>query len=341
MLHGHGDDIYNQAHEIKANFSSNVPNVEKNADLINFWTQNLHFMHSYPEANAESFVEVFAAKHKLNMRQIIATHGATEAIYLIAQAFNQNVSTILQPTFAEYFDSCNIFGHQITHVYNEDDLQNVKSGLVWICNPNNPTGRVYNYDKLLQIIDKNVNITFIIDQTYKYFTKKQTLSYQDAVSRENVILIDSFTKRYSVPGLRLGYIVGNELVIRRILDIKQPWTVNQLAIETGKFLLKNENIIPLDVDNILANRSFLQQELASISNINVYPTDTHFFLCKLNKITAQNLKKTLITKYGILIRNADNFIGLDEHFIRIATQKQTENELLVDAMKQNLHIGNL
>ncbi len=331
MLHGHGDDIYNQKAAILANFSSNVPKLQQNSDLINFWTQNLHFLHSYPEANAESFVEILAEKYRLKTQQLIATHGATEAIYLVAQAFHHKSSSILQPTFAEYADACSIFEHKILHS-DKNDLKNLQSDLVWLCNPNNPTGQVYDYAKLLHIIDKNVNSIFVIDQTYRYFTKKQTLSYQDAVCRDNVILIDSFTKRYAVPGLRLGYMVANEKIINKITKLKPPWSVNQLAIETGKFLLGNDEILPLNLDKILENTMYLQSELCKIPNVNVYPSDTHFFLCKFNNIKAKQLKQKLIENHGILIRNANNFHGLDEYFIRIATQNKTDNLLLRDAI---------
>ncbi len=158
------------------------------------------------------------------------------------------------------------------------------------------------------------------------------MSYQDAVCRDNVILIDSFTKRYAVPGLRLGYMVANENIINKITKLKPPWSVNQLAIETGKFLLGNDEILPLNLDKILENTMYLQSELCKIPNVNVYPSDTHFFLCKFRNIKAKKLKQKLIENHGILIRNADNFHGLDEYFIRIATQNKTDNLLLRDAI---------
>ncbi len=336
MLHGHGDDIYEQKTKIKANFSSNVANLTQNKDLIAFWTKNLHVFHSYPEVNAGSLLRVLADKYNLDVNQLLITHGATEAIYLIAQIFSQKVSAILQPTFSEYEDACKIHNHKILNICKKKELKTCKSDLIWLCNPNNPTGKVWEYENLLKFIDENKNTVFVIDQTYRYFTNRQTLSYKDAIARRNVILLDSFTKRYAVPGLRLGYIIANQEIISKIIKIKSPWSVNQMAIESGKFLLKNENILPLNLQELLENTKFLKQQINEIENIDAYDSDTHFFLCKLQQITAEKFKKILTEKYGILIRNADNFYSLNEYYIRIASQNKIDNKLLIHAIKTTL-----
>lgn len=336
MLHGHGDDIYHQQHKIKANFSSNVPQLQNLPVLQHFWAQKLGMLTSYPEANASSFVNLLANKYDIEPSQIMATHGATEAIYLIAQAFGGCTSAILQPSFAEYADACNINKHKVLNITSTKALESTDAQLIWLCNPNNPNGKVWHYETLLQMIDSNKDTTYIIDQTYRYFTTKKTLTYKDAVSRSNLILIDSFTKRYAVPGLRLGYMVTHKNSIAKLTAIKPPWSVNQLAIETGKYLLTNNNILPLDLNQLLEYTAVLQQSLARLKHIKVYPTDTHFFLCKLTGITAQQLKDRLLKQYGILIRNADNFVGLDKYFIRIATQNKAQNKLLTEAMQQIL-----
>ncbi len=210
MLHGHGDDIYHQKHKIKANFSSNVPQLQNIPVLQHFWAQKLSMLTSYPEANASSFVNLLANKYGIEPSQIMATHGATEAIYLIAQAFGGCSSAILQPSFAEYADACNINKHKVLNITSTKALEATDTQLVWLCNPNNPNGKVWHYETLLQMIDNHKDTRYIIDQTYRYFTTKKTLTYKDAVSRSNLILIDSFTKRYAVPGLRLGYMVAHK-----------------------------------------------------------------------------------------------------------------------------------
>lgn len=330
MLHGHGDDIYHK--KLSANFSSNVPLLDGQTQLIEFWKSKLNMLCSYPETDADSFVEAFAEQHKLKKSEICATHGATEAIYLIAQMFTAYSSTILSPSFAEYEDACRIYKHQLSFFNTLDKMKEYNSKLIWLCNPNNPTGEVFDKDILLQIIDKQSDKIFIIDQTYRYFTLKPTIGYQEAVCRPNLILIDSLTKRYAVPGLRLGYIVANKSITQAVREIKPPWSVNQLAIETGKYLIKHQEILSLNLTELLTEKQRLQTALQILPYVKVYTSDTHFFLCQLTNILARTCKTYLLDNYGLLIRNADNFRNLSPYHIRIATQDRENNQILIEAM---------
>lgn len=332
MIHGHGDDIYSQGVEIKSNFSSNVYEGSDGSWLQQFLEQQWGILHSYPEPNATSFVEKVADKHAVIPSSICATHGATDAIYLIAQAFRASRTAILVPTFAEYEDACIINQHQLSFVNNLEEISDVYD-LVWLCNPNNPTGYTHSYVSLLQLIDENPQVTFVVDQTYRYFTQKATLTYADAVQRPNLILVDSFTKRFALPDLRLGYFVANPDLVRQIETYKQPWAVSQLAIEVGKYVMETEPY-PLELGKLLEETGRLQKALKQIDGMGSRVTDTHFFLCKRQEGTAAELKKYLVQKYGILIRDAANFRGLDDSYFRIATQQERDNDWLIIALKE-------
>lgn len=332
MLFGHGDDIHKYK-KVVSNFSSNVIPLQNSELLFEFISKHLPVLSSYPEPNAESFAKLLAEQNDIYSEQICITHGATDAIYLIAQCFLRSKSLIFAPTFAEYEDACRINQHEIDFFNTAEDVYSEENQLVWLCNPNNPTGNTWDYEKLIKIIDSQPNTTYIIDQTYRYFTQGKTLSYTDAVTRKNVILIDSFTKRYGLPDLRLGYIVAHQDIITKINAHKQPWSVSQLAIETGKYVLTNKALFPLDLNELLNERTSLQNALANLPYLEVFPTDTHFFLCRLAEKTAELLKKHLIETQGILIRNADNFRELDAHYFRISTQTPNENKQLVLAIK--------
>lgn len=330
MIDGHGDDIYKQAVKIKSNFSSNVFYQGESRWLSSFLEQHLAVLHSYPEPNADSFVKKIAEKNKIPYTTICATHGATDAIYIIAQTFAKSKTVILTPTFSEYEDACIINQHRLSFCKDLDEVSD-SYDLVWLCNPNNPTGQTHDYKLLLQVIDKYPKTTFIIDQTYRYFTQKETLSYTDAVQRPNVILIDSFTKRFALPDLRLGYFVANADLVKKVQFYKQPWAVSQLAIEVGKYLMDNEPY-PLNLETLLQETNRLRTALGRIKEITSYPTDTHFFLCECQEGTAAELKQYLVHNQRLLIRDAANFRGLNASFFRIATQKTEANNTLVEAL---------
>lgn len=333
MIHGHGDDIYSQHSKIESNFSSNVFDQGDRSWLRVFLQDKIDILTSYPEPNATSLVRLLAEKNKVAEESICATHGATDAIYLIAQAFAKSKTAIFVPTFSEYEDACRINQHNITFLKDIEGLKTSDFDTVWLCNPNNPTGKTWNYDLLVEVVDNHSNTVFVIDQTYHYFTPKTTLSYADAVKRENVIIIDSFTKRFALPDLRLGYFAANEELIKKVQFYKQPWAVSQLAIEVGKYVLESAPYA-LDLNTLLKETKYLQDSLVKLRYMEVFPSDTHFFLCKLHKGTAAELKEYLVKQHKILIRDAANFQGLNASYFRISTQQRKDNDRLIVALKQ-------
>ncbi len=333
MIYGHGDDIYNKDANIRYNFSSNVLTQTDNFWLQEFLQRKRTVFHSYPEPDAASFVERLAEKNKISSDTICATHGATDAVYLIAQAFAKSNTGILIPTFSEYEDACKIHQHKLSFYEDFEQITDWDLDTLWLCNPNNPTGQTWDKEALLQMMDKNPQTVFIIDQTYRYFTSKPTISYAEAVERSNLILVDSFTKRFALPDLRLGYFVANAHLVKKVQFFKQPWAVSQLAIEIGKYLLET---IPfaLNLQELLTETKRLQQALRQNKNLKTHPTDTHFFLCELKQGKASDLKNYLLQNHQILIRDASNFRGLNNSFFRIASQGKKANEALRKSVKQ-------
>lgn len=332
MIDGHGDDAYKYGQKIVSNFSSNIYNRHNLSALQNHLYSKFDLIYSYPEPDAHSLTTLLSEKHNIGSDNICVTNGATEAIYLIAQAFRKSKTTIIIPTFSEYEDACQINDHTLFFCEKPGDM-NPDSDMVWLCNPNNPNGVVYDINCLEEMVNRYKNTIFVFDQSYGHFTDKQVWDVEQAVNYENVILLHSMTKQYAIPGLRLGYITAHSSLIEFVEKIRMPWSVNTLAIETGKFLL-NQTTELSDTCNYLNETKRLQEALSKIRGLTVFPTDTHFFLCKLENGTAASLKLWLIENYGILIRDASNFRGLNECYFRIATQTREENDLLIKAIKE-------
>ena len=333
MINGHGDDIHNQNKKIVSNFSSNIYSELDFTGLHNHLSASLSLIHSYPEPDAKSLIELLGKKRKVNSSHILVTNGAVEAIYLIAQTFRGYASNIIVPTFSEYEDACKIHKHDLHFSETLDNLKSNEPELVWICNPNNPTGHIYSKLYLKDLIVRYPEKYFIVDQSYESFMDESyILDDHDVTSYPNLILLHSMTKTYAIPGLRLGYIIANESLIEKIKNNSMPWAINQLAIEAGKYVLNNYNS-NLDLISHLKETNRLMSALSSMDGISVLPSQTHFFLCKLHNKKANALKEYLITNFGILIRDASNFRGLDESYFRLATQSSEENDELVKAIK--------
>ena len=333
MIEGHGDDLYKYGKKIVSNFSSNVYNRIDHSGLYQRLNERLSTICSYPEPMPYSLESEIARRYSLTPRQVCVTNGATEAIYLIAQVFQGRISAVLGPTFSEYADACRVHRHKVKPFYSLDALPE-DAELVWICNPNNPTGEVRNKEDLKALVDSHPDKLFIFDQSYEYFTLKSLLGIKEAAFFPNVILLHSMTKQYAIPGLRVGYFTASEGLTDDVRCRRMPWSVNSLAIEAAKYLLEEGDGISADIPQLLAERERLTNLLLATGMLEIWPTDTHYMLIKLRMGKAAALKDFLAVNHGILIRDASNFEGLDERFFRIATQTPEENDRLVKAISE-------
>lgn len=331
MIEGHGDDAYKYK-AIKINFSSNVYNHVDHSGLYQYLSRQMESIRTYPEPEPYSLEKVLAERFRLSSEEVCVTNGATEAIYLIAQTFRNQTSAILMPTFSEYADACRLHGHKVVPIYNLNRLPD-RGRLIWLCNPNNPTGEVREKEALTACIKQNRQRIFIIDQSYEFFTQKALLTVREAAEFPNVILLHSMTKRFAVPGLRLGYITACKELLHEIRTQRMPWSVNQLAIEAGHYLLSSSQC-DIDISLLLKEKERLAQSLLSIGGMEIWPSDTHYMLVQLRMGKTAALKEYLATEQGILIRDASNFEGLNEHFFRIATRTPEENDKLVESIKK-------
>ena len=333
MINGHGDDLYRYSTPIVSNFSSNVFNDIDHSELFQRLSAALPRLCSYPEPEPVSLEAALASFFHVPSASVCFTNGATEAIYLVAQAFRGRKSAVWMPTFSEYADACRLHGHQVRGFYTYESLPS-DADIVWLCNPNNPTGEARDYERLKDWVVSHPHMLFVIDQSYEAFTLKRLFSVYEAASLPNVILIHSLTKHFAIPGLRAGYLTGNEAVLRMIRAQRMPWSVNVLAIEAGFYALEKKLELPLDLKKYLSLKDRFVADWRHTAMVDVWDSDTHFFLVHLRAGKAAALKDFLVQQYGFLIRDASNFPGLDDSYFRLATQGEKENQALVQAFME-------
>ena len=328
MITGHGDDIHGYE-GVRMNFSSNIYAHADITPLVEHLRGEMGKICNYPEPEALTLEAKLAEKEGIEAECVIVTNGATDAIYLAAEACrNLGISHhhIIQPTFAEYEDACRNTGLLIQTDADED------TDAVWICNPNNPTGETIDASGILLLAREYS--TFIIDQSYENITLYPTMTAKEAVDAGNIIQIHSMTKTCAIPGLRLGYIVTSHRYAKAIRKCMRPWSVNALAISAGHYILDNDFKAVRDIEEYLAEAQRLRNELDAIDGVSVIPTDTNFMLCELSEGTAAKLKDWLAKNHGILIRDASNFRTLTPRHFRIAAQSKDENNTLINAIRQ-------
>jgi len=350
MLYGHGDNGYLHPQELLADFSSNVWYGGEPAGLKEHLFHHWKLINRYPEVLAESLTERVSRHHGLSPENILINNGTTESIYLIAQLFQRKRTSIVLPSFSEYEDACRMHQHSLqflpwaeleNHITHSATGRAAKpapgrspwlnTDLLWVGNPNNPTGAVL--PELATLVRRHPEIIFIVDEAFIEFT--ESIESLVALVRElpNLVVLRSLTKLFAIPGLRLGYVVAEKEMISRLRTFKLPWSVNALALEAGNFIFDRYNAIPFPLASLLQDKAHFVRQLAA-TGIKIENSHTHFFLCDTGQNDAAELQHFLLDKFRLLIRNAANFRGLGAGNFRLATLSPDKNQWLINALKE-------
>lgn len=350
---GHGANVDIMADLFKKNkqdiidFSSNVnPNIIFNLDK--YILEGLEKSRRYPDINYTNLRNNISEYINIDSNLIIPGNGATEIIYLLMKSIKKRIG-ILNPTFSEYSRAAKLNNLEVIdfHLNEEnnfsidlDEIQNniEKFDSLFICNPNNPNGKVKDLNELLDLMIENDKL-LIVDETFMEFVgeeEKYTLINR-INETDKLFILKAVTKFFGMPGLRLGYgVTSNEQIIKNIYKHKEPWTINSFAENLSNYLFKDKEYIYNSKKYYIGERKFMLQELRNIQKLKVYDTDTNFILMKLKDGESNWLKLELFKRYDILIRDASNFIGLDKGYFRVAIKNHDDNKALIKALKEVL-----
>lgn len=350
---GHGANVDNMAKKFGKNendiidFSSNV-NPHIISDLGKYVLEGLEKSRSYPDINYTNLRNNISDYIKVDSELIIPGNGATEIIYLLMKSIKKRLA-ILNPTFSEYGRGAKLNNLEIIdfHLKEENnfsiDLDEIQKNMdkfdsLFVCNPNNPNGKVKDLNELLDLMVENDKL-LIIDETFMEFVgEEEKYSLINRIEQTpNLFILKAVTKFFGMPGLRLGYgVTSNKQIIKNIYEYKEPWTINSFAENLSNYLFKDKEYIKSSKDYYINERKFMLEELRKISRLKVYDTDTNFVLIKLKDGEANSLKLELFEKYNILIRDASNFIGLDKSYIRVAIKSHDDNKVLIESLRKIL-----
>lgn len=355
MLYGHGDNGYVYEREIVADFSTNIWYGGEPSGLKEHLFRQWKVVNKYPEVLAESLAGKLGLLHGLSAENMLVTNGATESIYLLAQLYRNKRSCIVIPSFSEYEDACRMHEHQMNFLPWEDltpairlaadrptqltahpalqaDPPSPAPDLFWIGNPNNPTGAVF--PALEKLLYNNPQTIFAVDEAFIGFTDAIPSAIGAVTRYPNLVIFRSLTKSFAIPGLRLGYIVANREIIQRLQSLKLPWSVNALALTAGNFILDHCPAPHWSLAPLLRDKEGFVRDLQEKAAVKIVPGHTHFFLCQTTHGSATDLQRWLLETFGLLIRDASNFRGLDAGHFRLATLAPDKNLLMVNALKE-------
>lgn len=315
--------------------------------------KNLNSLIHYPQPQSENLKQDLATFHKVSQNNILLGNGSIELIHLIPRALKAKNVLIITPTFSEYeFAVRQSLAHPIFVKAKERDGFKIDSAevkkiipkvdLIFLCNPNNPTGLLLPQDDILPWLTlcKKYNTILVIDEVFMDFVEnfqKQTLA-NEAVRNKQLIILKSLTKFFALAGLRLGYIIAHQNLLNKIQPFQYPWNVNSLAQIVACQVIKDKDYIKKSRDLIYKERQYLFSKLKKIRGLKVYPPSSNFIFCKLQNTKVQSSKRLSdrLIQRGIIIRACNNFRGLNDRFFRLAVRRRSQDAKLILSLREIL-----
>ena len=263
-------------------------------------------------------------------------NGADAAINAIFNCFGNINDKFLttNPTFGYYFPCAEMRGMKIIKCEYikrnfefpiedfEEKIQIYKPKLIFICNPNNPTGTVLKADKILELANKNKDSIIVVDELYEKFYGDSVLPKTNFEEINNIVVIQSLSKTAGLAGLRMGFAFGNKEIIKYINKVTGPYDVNSFAVKATMAALKDKKYIDDYIFEVKKARNWIKAKFESL-NIRYNFNGGNYFLIWPNKepkLLIEEMKNN-----GILIRNMNNKKNIENSIrVSIGTTKQMQ-----------------
>ncbi|MEN8140537.1 MAG: aminotransferase class I/II-fold pyridoxal phosphate-dependent enzyme [Thermodesulfobacteriota bacterium] len=344
----HGGTIISTARELGLapaelmDMSSNLSPLGMAPGLREHLAAALDQLGHLPEIDNKGLIEAFARHAGCKSGEVAAGNGTTDFIFALPQLLRGVQRALLvQPTYSDYEVACEQQGLAVHHFHTrpQDDFAldldqleaQVKDGdLVFICNPNNPTGRLLASHKLHALAAAHPGASFVVDESYLPFTREVSLVAFPKLA--NLYILCSSSKIYGIPGLRLGFLVAHESVLPPFAEQLRPWAINRLAQLAGEYLFSQaDDHVAAVVDFVLKERPKFVARLTAGGVVQAVPGVTNFILCRFlgRNMTAGWLQAEMLQE-RIMVRNCANFQGLDDSYFRLSLQGRADNDFFLD-----------
>ncbi|RLD15899.1 MAG: histidinol-phosphate transaminase [Caldiserica bacterium] len=299
----------------------------------------------YPDSNYTKLNQFLSKFWKIQINNIVLGSGVDEIIELLAKAYLEKEDNIVVSKYAfiRYKMAGWLMGCKIREIKVKDfkhDLKNMaiksdqKTKLIFIANPNNPTG-TYNtkeeFEEFWKIYKKKrLNTIVVVDEAYAEYVKERdyprTINY--VKKGYPLIFLRTLSKAYGLAGLRVGYGIGRKDIIDPLERIRPPFNLTRISHEAGIEALKDRTHLEYVVNYTIRERGFLEKELKKL-NIFFIPSKTNFILIKVG-----NGKKCFeyLLRKGVIVRSMDEY-DLPE-YIRVSIGKREENKKFIKYIKK-------
>jgi len=336
--------------KVKIDFSSNINPLGISRFVLKEIKKNIkQISHVYPDPNCTLLKKSIAEyiQYGIDQNWINIGNGATEIIHNFVRCLSSKNSIIPSPTFCEYELASKRCKMKINYVPLSKKLQiepdliieKVKensNSLIFLCNPNNPTGLVNTeaIEKILSSIHSSKTILLVDESFIDFLNNIEKKSMISKIKEfDNLAILRSMTKSYGLAGLRLGYLISNPKLIQQLKSYQITWNVNGIAQVAGIAALNDQEYICKTKKIIQKERDYMYNKInKKESYANALRSEVNFFLIKLKNIESTIYQKIMLKFHGILVRDCSTFTGMSNDFIRVAVRTHKDNLMLLKAI---------
>lgn len=319
------------ANESPYNLNKNIKNrvLERFGDMD--FTQ-------YPDSNSDRLRRLISEYIEVPFNNIVVGNGSDEMIHVLLNTFVEMGDVVIShdPTFTMYELNTKVLGGEYVKVpTNEkfdvdvdsliDEANRLKAKIVFLCNPNNPTGNITKKSEILRLIEETDSIV-VVDEAYIDFGGESVI--KEVINNDRLIVLRTFSKAFGGAAIRTGYLVSSEEIAMKIIAIKSPYNLNVMSQIVAEELVSQNNYMIDNVKEIIGEKKKLYKELDNIEGVYPYESFANFILFKVDDAVYvfNELKKK-----GILIRLFKG--GVLENHLRVSVGTQEDNIKFINALK--------
>jgi len=343
----HGGDIY-RARSLPEgrsllDFSANTNFMGMPEEVRKAIVDNLDQYCAYPDPFCRELRGALSVYHGVPEDHFYCGNGAADLIFRLALAVKPPAALVTAPAFSEYEEALRMAGSQVRHHMLDPRKDFVPDGslvealdrssrMVFLCNPNNPTGVAVPREQVLELAEacRENDTVLVVDECFIDFLEQpEKHSVEDCTDEyPNLVVLKAFTKIYAMAGLRLGYMIcSDRSLLDRVAESGQPWTVSTVAAKAGVAALGCREYVRKTRTLVQENRNELIRGLQEMG-FRVVPSQANYLMFQSGD---KRLDRKL-EKRGILIRTCTTYRNIPEGFFRIAVRSREENRLLLDEM---------
>ncbi|MCS7094617.1 MAG: histidinol-phosphate transaminase [Thaumarchaeota archaeon] len=300
-------------------------------------------VNQYPDTSYRELREAMAEYVGWDANCIVPTNGADEAIDIVARTYltcgRNAVSPV--PTYSYFRIATELQGARFKGVGRRSDFyEDVESilttcdgrtSVIWLCDPNNPTGNGLG-DGTVERLCEETDALVVVDEAYHEFSGRTATRILN--DHENLCVIRTLSKAFGLAGMRIGFLIANETVVRQLNKARPPNSIGTVNARCGTIALRNHAYVMRNVERLVQERERIRSELSRLKGVHVYPSSANFLLIKFLNYDVKGVKRSLLQQ-GMVVRSFEGNPYLSD-CLRVTVCSKTDNDRFLKALSRAL-----